>query len=122
MAVGSLYVVTMISISKQYLSLDKMHQMKDICHQLYILNRYKRSHDTENHCGYLIILDLAKSPFVKSIEIFSSLSVKHFNIHCSNRQHSVVWNFKMKTTAPNLKVTQHQHKGYRISTKEVLKS
>ena len=32
-----------------------MHQMKDICHQ----------YDTENHCGYLISLDLAKSPFVK---------------------------------------------------------
>ena len=31
------------------------------------LNRYNRSHDTENHCGYLMSLDLAKSPFVKSI-------------------------------------------------------
>ena len=27
-----------------------------------IKDRYKRSHDTENHCGYLISLDLAKSP------------------------------------------------------------
>ena len=25
------------------------------------------SHDTENHCGYLIILDLAKSPFVNMV-------------------------------------------------------
>ena len=50
------------SISKQPLSLDKIHQMKDIWHQYYILNRYKRSHDTENHCGYLISLDLARSP------------------------------------------------------------
>ena len=38
-----------------------------ICHEQYILNRNKRSHDTENHCGYLIDFDLAKSPFVKSI-------------------------------------------------------
>ena len=41
--------------------------MKDICHQLYILNRKERSHDTENHCGDLIILDLAKSPFVNTV-------------------------------------------------------
>ena len=59
---GSLYVATSFSISKQPLSLDKTHQMKDIWHQYYILNTYKRSHDTENHCGYLISLDLAKSP------------------------------------------------------------
>ena len=39
--------------------------MKDICHQYYILNRNKRSHDPENHCGYMIILDLAKSPFLR---------------------------------------------------------
>ena len=38
--------------------------MKDICHQQYSLNRKERSHDAENHCGYLKILDLAKSPFV----------------------------------------------------------
>ena len=44
------------------ISLDKIHEMKDIWHQYYILNRYKRSHDTENHCGYLLSLDLAKSP------------------------------------------------------------
>ena len=25
------------------------------------------SHDTENHCGCLIILDLAKSPFVNTV-------------------------------------------------------
>ena len=30
---GSLYVVTRFSISEQHFSLDKMHQMKDICHQ-----------------------------------------------------------------------------------------
>ena len=41
--------------------------MKDICHQLYSLNRKERSHDTENHSGYLIILDLAKSPFVNMV-------------------------------------------------------
>ena len=23
---------------------------------------YKKSHDTENHCGYMMSLDLAKSP------------------------------------------------------------
>ena len=40
--------------------------MKDICHQ-HSLNRKERSHDTENHCGYLIILDLAKSPFVNTV-------------------------------------------------------
>ena len=62
-------MVTRFSISKQHLSIDKMHQMKDICHQLYILNRNKRSHDTENHCSYFISLDLAKSPFVKSIYV-----------------------------------------------------
>ena len=61
-SLGSLYVATRFSISKQPFSLDKIHQMKDIWHQYYILNRYKRSHDTENHCGYLISLDLAKSP------------------------------------------------------------
>ena len=44
-----------------------MHQMKDIWHQYYILIRYKRSHDTENHCVYLIILDLGKSPFVNTV-------------------------------------------------------
>ena len=44
-----------------------MSQMKDICHQYYILNRNKMSHDTENHGGYMIRLDLATSPFVKSI-------------------------------------------------------
>ena len=27
----------------------------------------ERSHDTENHCGYLIILDLFKSPFVNTV-------------------------------------------------------
>ena len=43
--------------------------MKDICHQYYILNRNKRSHDTENHYGYMISLGLAKSPFVKSIYV-----------------------------------------------------
>ena len=31
------------------------------------MNRKERSHDTENHCGYLIILDLAKSPFVNTV-------------------------------------------------------
>ena len=41
--------------------------MKDMCHQYYSLNRKERSHDTENHCGYLIILDLAKSPFVNTV-------------------------------------------------------
>ena len=41
--------------------------MKDICHQKYSLNRKERSHDTENHCAYLIILDLAKSPFVNTV-------------------------------------------------------
>ena len=44
------------------LTLDKIDQMKAIWHQYYILNRSKRSHDTENHCGYLISWDLAKSP------------------------------------------------------------
>ena len=41
--------------------------MKDICHQQYSLNRKERSHDTDNHCGYSIILDLAKSPFVNTV-------------------------------------------------------
>ena len=41
--------------------------MKDICHQYYILNSNKRSHDPENHCGYMIILGLAKSPFVNTV-------------------------------------------------------
>ena len=41
--------------------------MKDVCHQLYSLNRKEGSHDTENHCGYLIILDLAKTPFVNTV-------------------------------------------------------
>ena len=40
--------------------------MNDIYHQ-YSLNRKERSHDPENHCGYLIILDLAKSPFVNTV-------------------------------------------------------
>ena len=31
------------------------------------MNGKERSHDTENHCGYLIILDLAKSPFVNTV-------------------------------------------------------
>ena len=31
------------------------------------LNRNKRSHDRENHCGYMIILDLAKSLFVNTV-------------------------------------------------------
>ena len=53
-------MATRFSISKQPLSSDKIHQMKDIWLQYYILNRYKRSHDTENHCGYLISLDLGK--------------------------------------------------------------
>ena len=33
------------------------------------LTRYRRSHDIENLCGYVISLDLANSPFVKSIEV-----------------------------------------------------
>ena len=41
--------------------------MKDIYHQEYSLDRKERSHDTENHCGCLIILDLAKSPFVNTV-------------------------------------------------------
>ena len=41
--------------------------MKDICHQYYSLNRKERSHDPKNHCDYLIILDLAKSPFVNTV-------------------------------------------------------
>ena len=41
--------------------------MKAICHQKYHLNKKERSHDTENHCGYLIILDLAKLPVVKTV-------------------------------------------------------
>ena len=53
---GSLYDVTRFSILKQHLSLDKTHQIRDI----------KRSYDTENHCGYLIGLDLANSAIVKS--------------------------------------------------------
>ena len=40
--------------------------MKDICHQQYSLNRKERSHDAENHCGYLISLDLAKSLFLNT--------------------------------------------------------
>ena len=44
------------SISKQHISLDKMYQMEDLCHQYYILNRNKRPHDTEIHCGYLLSL------------------------------------------------------------------
>ena len=46
-----------------------MHQLKDVCHQRYILNRNKRSYDTEYRCVYLISLDLAKSPFEKSSEV-----------------------------------------------------
>ena len=57
----------MFSISKQHFSLDKMHYMKDICHHWYSLKRKERSLDTENHCGYFIILDLAKSPFVNTV-------------------------------------------------------
>ena len=38
---GSFYVVTRFSISKQHLFLNKICQMKDICHQYYILNRKK---------------------------------------------------------------------------------
>ena len=34
---------------------------------VYILNRKEMSHDTENHCGYFIILDLAKTPFVNTV-------------------------------------------------------
>ena len=34
-------MATRFSISKQPLSSDKMHQMKDILHQYYILKRYK---------------------------------------------------------------------------------
>ena len=49
-------MATRFSISKEPLSLDKIHQMKDIWHQYYVLNGYKRSHDTENHCGYLMYL------------------------------------------------------------------
>ena len=41
--------------------------MEDTCHQEYSLNRKERSHDTENHCGFLIILGLAKSPFVNTV-------------------------------------------------------
>ena len=33
----------------------------------YSLNGKERSHDTENHYGYLIMLDLAKSPFVNMV-------------------------------------------------------
>ena len=48
---GSLYDITRFPTSKQHLSLDKM-QMKDI-----------KAHMTQKtHCGYLISLDLAKSP------------------------------------------------------------
>ena len=64
---GSFYVVTRFFISKQHLVLDKICQMKDICHQYYILNRNKKSHGPENHCGYMISLGLVKPPFVKSI-------------------------------------------------------
>ena len=60
-------MVTRCSISKQHFFVDKMHQMKDIFHQQYSLNRKERSHDTENYCGYLIILDLAKSLFVNTV-------------------------------------------------------
>ena len=31
------------------------------------MNRKERSHDKENHCGYLIILNLAKSLFVNMV-------------------------------------------------------
>ena len=41
--------------------------MKEICHQYYILDRNKRSHDPETHYDYMIILDLAKSPFVNTV-------------------------------------------------------
>ena len=41
--------------------------MKDTFHQKYSLNRKERSHGTQNHCGYLIILDFIKSPFVNMI-------------------------------------------------------
>ena len=41
--------------------------MKDIGHQLYSLKRMEGSHYTENHCGYLIILDVDKSPFVNMV-------------------------------------------------------
>ena len=34
---------------------------------VYILKRNEKSHNTENHCGYLIRLDLPKSLFVKPI-------------------------------------------------------
>ena len=45
-------IVTRFSISKQHLSLDNTHEIKDI-----------KGHMTQkNHCGYLISLDLAKSP------------------------------------------------------------
>ena len=44
-----------------------MSKTKDMCSYSNILTRYKGSHDIENHCGYMIGLDIAKSPFVKPI-------------------------------------------------------
>ena len=54
--------------------------MKNICHQQYSLNRKKRSHDTENHCGYLIILNLAKSPFVNTVSRQNLAETKSLNL------------------------------------------
>ena len=40
-----------------------MHQIKDICHQYYVVTGNKRSHDTEKYFG------IAKSPFVNLIQV-----------------------------------------------------
>ena len=55
------------SISKQHFSLDNNALNEGYMSAIYSLTRKERSHDTENHCGYLIIMDLAKLTFVNTV-------------------------------------------------------
>ena len=68
--------------------------MKSICHQYYSLNRKERSHDPENHCGNLIILDLAKSPFVNTVlrQNFAETKVLTLRPHLSLRPGAIFTN------------------------------
>ena len=64
---GCFYLFTRFPIAKWYLTRDIMCQTRNI----YVISRifdYKKwSHDTENHCGYLISLVSTETPSVKTI-------------------------------------------------------
>ena len=64
---GCVYIFTSFPIAKWYLTRDIMCETRSI----YVISRIfwlqKWSHDTENHCGYLISLVSTETPSVKMV-------------------------------------------------------